>query len=182
MIINRKSDRIVVEFGEGDDIVTAFFVPLTVASKASLSARVAPFVKFAGKNKADLMKAFVKEDGSIVDLDTPEKKAQFEELISAKTDIEVFTREVVRETLREIKGIKDNDGNEYVIELDQQGKPTNDCLDEIMSCEELMSRCVKIGSLLLHGVPREGQILDPETGAPIPGIVVKKSLKAAMKL
>jgi len=179
MIINRKSDRIVVEFGVGENVVTAFFVPLTVGTKAALSARVAPFVKFAGKDSASIQAKFFKSDGSL-DLDTPEKQQEFQEIMQCKTDIEIFTRETVRETLREIRGLKDNDGQGYQVVLGADGKPTDDSLDEIMSCDELVSGVIRIGQMMLHGVPREGQIMDPVSGEPIPGILVKKSLKGRL--
>lgn len=177
MYVNRKSDRIVVEFGEGEDKVTGFFVPLTVATKAMLSAKVAPFVKYAGKDAESLMSNFMGPDGSL-DVGTPEKQAEFAKLMEAKSDIEVFTRETVRETLREIKGLKDNDGNDYQVTLDVDGKPSDDCLDELFSCDELMAGLVRVGQMILHGVPKEGHVLDPATGQPVPGIFVKKSLKA----
>lgn len=177
MYVNRKSDRIIVEFGEGENKVTGFFVPLTVATKAMLSAKVAPFVKYAGKDANSLMSNFMNENGTL-NLDTPEKQAEFGKLLEAKSDIEVFTRETVRETLREIKGLKDNDGNEYLVTLDVDGKPSDVCLDELFSCDELMSGLVRVGSMILHGVPKEGHVLDPATGEPVPGIFVKKSLKA----
>ena len=180
MYINRKSDRIVVEFGEGENKVTGFFVPLTVASKAMLSAKVAPFVKYAGKDPDTLMRGFTKEDGSL-DLDSPQKQAEFAKLMEAKSDIENFTRETVRETLREIHGLKDNEGNDYAVALDVDGKPSDDSLDELFSCEELMSGLVRVGQMILHAVPKEGQVLDPATGQPVPGIIVKKSLKAQHK-
>lgn len=180
MIINRKSDRIVVEFSTGESVVTAFFVPLTVGTKAALSARVAPFVKFAGKDAAAIQAQFFKADGTL-DIDTEEKQTAFNELLKCQTDIEIFTRETIRETLRDIKGIKDNDGAEYQISLGADGKPTDDCLDELMACDDLVTGIVKIGQMMLHGAPREGQILDPVTGEPIPGILVKKSLKGRSK-
>jgi hypothetical protein len=177
MIINRKSDRIVVEFVIGDETITAHFVPLTVGTKAALSARVAPFVKYAGQDAASVQAQFFKADGTL-DIDTPEKQQAFQEIMQCKTDIEVFTRETVKETLREIHGLKDNDGKDYVLNLGSDGKPTDICLDEIMGCEELVSGVTRIGQLMLHGIPREGQVLDPVSGKPIPGIIVKKSLKA----
>lgn len=177
MIINRKSDRIVVEFGEGEDKVTAFFSPITVSDKTRLTSMVLPFVKFAGATTEDISKSLLGADGQM-DLNDPEKKKAFEELMATKSEVEKFTCAVVKATLKEIHGIEDNDGKPYELSFDPSGEVSDSCLEEVMSCSELFTGITRVSSMILHGTPREGQVLDPQTGQPIPGIFVKKSLKA----
>jgi hypothetical protein len=118
-------------------------------------------MKFADKTGDEITEA-IKEDASGLE------------------DISNFTRAIVRSTLKDVKGLVDNDGLEYQVVTGIDGCLTDSCLEEIMSCEELFGGVVKIGQMFLQGIPKEGHIIDPATGEPIKGIFVKKSLKAKM--
>lgn len=91
-----------------------------------------------------------------------------------------FARAVIKSTLKGIKGLTCLDGSEYKLEL-EDGKVTEDCLDDVMNIPELFTKTMTVSSLFLAGIPQEGEVKNPQTGTVIPGVFVKKSIPVAKK-
>jgi hypothetical protein len=89
-----------------------------------------------------------------------------------------FAKAVIRSTLKEIRGITCLDGSSYVLQI-QDGKVTEECLDEVMNIPELFSKTMTVSSLFLAGIPKDGQVINPANGEPVPGVIVKKSIVQA---
>jgi hypothetical protein len=85
-----------------------------------------------------------------------------------------FSRMVIKATLKGISGIKCVDGSDYSLTM-EDGKVTDDCLDEIMNLPDLFQKTMLVSNLFLQGVPREGKIVNPQTGKTIDDIIVKKA-------
>lgn len=88
-----------------------------------------------------------------------------------------FAKGVIKHTLKEIKGMTCLDGSEYKLEI-VDGKVSDECLDDVMNIPELFNKTMTVSSLFLAGIPKEGEVLNPQTGEVIPGIIVKKSIQA----
>lgn len=91
-----------------------------------------------------------------------------------------FARAVIKSTLKEIRGLTCLDGTEYNLQI-EDGKVTDECLDDVMNIPELFTKTMTISSLFLAGIPKEGQVMNPQTGEPIAGVTVKKSIQVVKK-
>jgi hypothetical protein len=83
-----------------------------------------------------------------------------------------FSKSIVRKVVKGCRGLKLTDGNEWVPQFDC-GIMTEDSALELMNTE-ICESLILVGAKFMQGVPKEGAVLDPRNGQPMPGIVVKK--------
>jgi len=84
-----------------------------------------------------------------------------------------FTRLVISKTLKDVKGLERPDGSSYRLEFEGDAI-SHDCLDDLMNLE-INEKFITVAGMFLRGVPSEGSIINPKTGTPLEGVVVKKN-------
>ena len=82
------------------------------------------------------------------------------------------TLEVIRKVLVGASGLKNVDGSEWQPEF-KDGCVTPESLDIILTINNV-SNLMLFGTTINKIAPVEGQVLNPITGKPIPGITLKK--------
>jgi hypothetical protein len=84
-----------------------------------------------------------------------------------------FTRLVISKTLKDVKGLERADGSSYRLEFEGDNI-SQDCLDDLMNLE-INEKIITVAGMFLKGVPSEGGVINPKTGTPLEGVVVKKN-------
>jgi hypothetical protein len=85
-----------------------------------------------------------------------------------------WTKSVIARSLRDIRGLTNEDGTDYRATFDG-GMLSNESMDDLLNLP-IADKIMLVGGLFIKGVPQDGQLIHPQTGEPIAGIVVKKSL------
>jgi hypothetical protein len=84
-----------------------------------------------------------------------------------------WTRAVVCRSLRDVRGLTNEDGSEYRPAFDGD-RLSNEAMDDMMNLP-ISEKIMLVGGLFIKGVPADGQLIHPQTRQPIEGIIVKKS-------
>jgi hypothetical protein len=84
-----------------------------------------------------------------------------------------WTKAVVSRSLRDVRGLTNEDGSEYRPTFDGDRMST-EAMDDLMNLP-ISEKIMLVGGLFIMGVPADGQLIHPQTNRPIDGIIVKKS-------
>lgn len=77
-------------------------------------------------------------------------------------------RIAVKYSVKEVSGIEDMDGNAYELEFDDSGVLSDNCVDDLLNCDQDQKLQVLCASLV-QGVPQK---LIGQDGKPIEGVVI----------
>jgi len=110
---------------------------------------------------------------------TFEQKAQVQQTLVTGDIMAALTatKLAVKFGLKSIKGLEDEDGNEYSLEMDSEGV-SDSSLDDIFNIQEsgdIATVCME----LLRGIPKS--FVHPETGKPLKGVSFVKKASAGKK-
>lgn len=83
----------------------------------------------------------------------------------------------LRYSLKDIKGLKDDDGDDYHLEVEND-MVSEECIDDLFNIEQ-GTKLTLIALNLLQGVPQS--FVDPNTGEPIEGVKVLKRAASGKK-
>jgi hypothetical protein len=83
----------------------------------------------------------------------------------------------VKYAVKSIKGIENQDGSNYQVEL-ENGRLTDACWDDLQNIEQAQ-KLIMVCLGLINGVPRE--FADPNTGKPIQGVSLIQDKSKAKK-
>lgn len=76
------------------------------------------------------------------------------------------TKLAVQYGVKSVKGLKNIDGSEYSIEL-EDNKLSDSCIDDLLNLDQ-NTKITSVCGALLEGIPK--QIIDPSTGEPMKGV------------
>ena len=79
-----------------------------------------------------------------------------------------MTVETLRVSLQEIKGLKYDDGRDFVLKKDKQGQIKDESLSELLNCFALSRRFLDFGNSLTDGIPEKMYSTDIVKGIPVP--------------
>ena len=88
--------------------------------------------------------------------------------------MDVVTK-MVRTSLKSAQGIERPNGDRWQVDIGEDNLITENCMGELMNIE-VINEIFTIAGILVNGIPRDGQVIHPQTGRPLEGVHVKKSL------
>lgn len=98
-------------------------------------------------------------------------------MAAAKDPMHAMTgaRLAVKYAVKSVSGIEDLDGNDYQVDLEDDGTLTTESVDALFNMEET-AKIIAVCSQLIAGVPKV--IMDPTTKAPMVGVSIDMPKKS----
>lgn len=112
--------------------------------------------------------------GGLVFKISPLNKFQKEKIqtLSLQDKLIQSATEAIKCAVKSVYGLKDANGEEYQVELDDNKELTEDCVDDLMNLE-IGPQLATVCASLLSGIPKE--FVDPYTGKKLEGVAWVKS-------
>ena len=112
--------------------------------------------------------------GGLVFKISPLNKFQKEKIqtLSLQDKLIQSATEAIKCAVKSVDGLKDANGEEYQLELDDNKELTEDCVDDLMNLE-IGPQLATVCASLLSGIPKE--FVDPYTGKKLEGVAWVKS-------
>jgi len=84
-----------------------------------------------------------------------------------------WTKAVISRALKKVEGLELADGSLYILGFDGDVLD-NSTMDDLLNLP-FSEKIMAVGGLFIKGVPQDGQVINPQSGEPMAGIVVKKN-------
>jgi len=84
------------------------------------------------------------------------------------------TIDMLKVSLKKVDGITRPNGENWILKLDEQNKVSDESIDELMNLS-CINEIFTIAGCFVNSIPKEGVILNPQTGEPLKGVKVKKT-------
>lgn len=82
--------------------------------------------------------------------------------------------DLVRTVLKKVEGITNVQGEPWILDIGDDGKVTEECMEDITNLP-VLEKLYTVAGVLVSGVPKEGELTNPRTGEKIEGILIKKN-------